>query len=670
MKKLVFPNDAAKASPKLWWRSAFLWVPLVALLDTLLIELLNHKVFTTGMTDFFSFVSDHPLALLVNFLLVLMTMTPAFFLRRRAFWCALLSAAWLAGGGANGFILLNRMTPFTTADLTVLNTGLDTLPNYLSRGYLILLAVSVVLLAVLLVLLIWEGPRNRDPLRKRLLVGAAAMLLTGGCLAGCWNWAFHVHQLSATFSNLAFAYDDYGFAYCFLQTWLNKGIRQPAGYSAEKMQEIRDRITTDAEAGADGAAAQTDVNVLYVQLESFMDPQEVKGLELSEDALPYWHQLEKEFTSGYLTVPVVGAGTANTEFEVLTGMSSRLFGPGEYPYKTCLQNKTVESVAYDLSALGYGTHAIHNHRATFYTRNIVYANLGFDDFTSLEYMPKVQKTPKGWSRDYILTQEITEALNATPDQPDLVFTVSVEGHGSYPKEELLTNPEIRVTACPEHCNATSVEYYVNQIHDMDTFVQRLTEELSKRDEKTILVLYGDHLPSLNLEKHDMESGSLYKTRYIIWNNFDLEKQDADLYAYQLTGAALDSIGIHQGEMTQFQQYCREEPTYRTDMKAIQYDVLYGRNYFYNGESPYAPTDMKMGVSKIQVLNLYQKDDAWYVQGRNFSPYCKVTVDGKILETKYISTHLLELLEDPGTEDYRDLVISVVDMHHEILSDTE
>ena len=91
--------------------------------------------------------------------------------------------------------------------------------------------------------------------------------------------------------------------------------------------------------------------------------------------MPNWTALKEAYSSGYLTVPVVGAGTANTEFEVLTGMSSRFFGPGEYPFQTCLKDQTVESVAYDLKENGYATHAIHNHRAAFYSRNEVYPNL-------------------------------------------------------------------------------------------------------------------------------------------------------------------------------------------------------------------------------------------------------------------------------------------------------
>ena len=120
-------------------RRAFLYLPLLALLVSIVVELFNHKTFTEGPASFWRFVSDEPLAFLVDVLIVLVTLSPAFFFRRRAFWCALVSFLWLVAGGVNGFILLNRMTPFTVADLTVFETGLDTVPNYLSTGYIILL---------------------------------------------------------------------------------------------------------------------------------------------------------------------------------------------------------------------------------------------------------------------------------------------------------------------------------------------------------------------------------------------------------------------------------------------------------------------------------------------------------------------------------------------------
>lgn len=650
-------------------RRAFLYILLLAMANTLVVELFNHKVFTEGFASLIQYVSEAPLALLVNVMIVMVTLVPAVFLRRRVFWCVMVSAVWLGIGAANGFILLNRMTPFTVADLTVLNSGLDTLPNYLSTGYIVLLVVSIVVLVVGLGLLLWKGPKCQTEPRRRFFSGMLSLVLCGGVLAGSWALAFQTGQLSTVFSNLAFAYEDYGFSYCFLQTWLNKGIARPIGYRQSAIERIRQEVEENTPAQA--AAAQTDVNVIYVQLESFIDPSEIEGLELSEDAVPNWTALTKDYSTGYLTVPVVGAGTANSEFEMLTGMSTRFFGPGEYPYETRMLDRTAESVAYDLKENGYATHAIHNHRTTFYSRNQVYPNLGFDDFTALEYMPQAEMTPKNWAKDSILTGQIVKALDVTPNQPDLVFTVSVQGHGKYPTDPVLEDPAVTVTACPDEDYRYAYEYYVNQIREMDTFIGELIAALEERNEKTVLILYGDHLPALNLEAGDMKSGSLYRTEYVVWDNFGLEKQDENLTAYQLSAVVLGRLGITTGFMNQFHQFCREEPTYRSDLWMLQYDVLYGRSYLYDGENPYQPTDMQMGMAPIEITGLYEwGDDTWMVTGENFSPYCEVRVDGKKVETEYRSSKILRLLEDPETENYRDLEIQVIDKHNEILSDTE
>ena len=637
----------------------FLYLVLLALAVTLTVEAFNHKAFTDGPAALLRYMTRSPMAFLTNAAILLAVLAPAMFLRRRLFWCGVVSIIWLAGGAVNGFILINRMTPFTVADLTVFNTGLDTLPNYLSKPYLILLGAGVVLAAVSLGLLFWKGPRNRRSGRQRLLAGLAAVLVSGGALAGSWALAFQLDQLSMVFSNLAFAYEDYGFSYCFFQTWLNRGIRRPAGYDAGEVARIRELIAKDAQE----AEPQEDVNVVIVQLESFIDPKEIQGLVMSKDPVPNWTALKENYSSGYLTMPVVGAGTANSECEVLTGMSTRLFGPGEYPYQTCLMDGTVESVAYDLKEHGYTTHAIHNHQAAFYSRNKVYANLGFDDFTALEYMPKVSVTMKNWAKDRILTSQIEKALNATADEPDLVFTVTVQSHGKYPREQALENPAVRVLTCPDAEYRYALEYYVDQ------FIGKLTEMLSRRQERTILVLYGDHLPALGLQGKDMASGSLYKTEYVIWDNFGLKREDNNLYAYQLSAAALGRIGITNGVMNEFQQFCREEPSYRRDLKLLQYDVLYGKNYLYGGKTPYQPTELRMGMEPITITGLWEKDGAWYVGGENFSPYCQVVRDGDRLETEYLSPYLLRLTEDPETTEAGELEIQVVDKHNKVLSET-
>lgn len=140
---------------------------------------------------------------------------------------------------------------------------------------------------------------------------------------------------------------------------------EPNGYSKELIDEI---------VASEGEIKETNLeeepNIIFLQLESFFDPTLVNYLNISEDPIPNFRQMMKDYTSGYYRVPSVGAGTANTEFESITGMSLRYFA-GEYLMKTVLKEETCESALFVLKNLGYSTHAIHNNEANFYSRKRV-----------------------------------------------------------------------------------------------------------------------------------------------------------------------------------------------------------------------------------------------------------------------------------------------------------
>ena len=377
----------------------------------------------------------------------------------------------------------------------------------------------------------------------------------------------------------------------------------------------------------------------------------------------------KEYSSGYLTVPSVGAGTANVEFEVMTGISAKFFGPGEYPYKGILKEVTCETTPYDLKQLGYSSHAIHNHRGAFYGRNKVFANMGFDTFTCLEYMNNVMKTPKNWAKDGILTEQILDALNST-DGRDYIYTISVQGHGRYPDEEVLENPVITVTDAASEEEKWGYEYYANQVYEMDLFVKELTDTLENYDEDVILIMYGDHLPALDMTEDRMKNGSLYQTEYIIWDNFGMEKKDMDLYAYNITAEVLDRLDISAGMMTKYHQNYKDNKTYRSDLKALAYDMLYGEQYIYGGENPFEPTDLKMGVKDIKINEVVQIGEDYYIKGENFTEFSKISLDGDILKTVYLGPTILALKEEVEPEDVSRMKVSQVEKNKEILSTTE
>ena len=117
---------------------------------------------------------------------------------------------------------------------------------------------------------------------------------------------------------------------------------------------------------------------------------------------------------------------------------------------------------------------------------------------------------------------------------------------------------------------------------MDQFVKELTDTLSKLDEPTILVMYGDHIPALDITA-DSYDKDLYQTPYVIWSNFDMEKQDKDQHAYELTADVCDRVGIHEGTVFKYQQNTdHNDKSFLEGLNLLAYDMLYGDRYIYGG----------------------------------------------------------------------------------------
>ena len=382
-----------------------------------------------------------------------------------------------------------------------------------------------------------------------------------------------------------------------------------------------------------------------MQLESFFDPTEVEWLRFSEDPIPNLRKLFDEYSSGYFKVPSVGAGTANTEFEVLTGMSMRFFGPGEYPYKTYAKFNQMESAATALKALGYGAEALHNNGGNFYSRAQVFNKMGFDHYTSKEFMNILQTTPKGWATDDILVPNIMESMDTTEGQ-DFVFTISVEGHGEYPTEKVLEDPEIIVSGVEDEGERNAWEYYVNLVHEMDKFAGELIEAIEARNEPTVVVFYGDHLPTMNLEAKDLKSKYLYNTNYVIWDNIGLEKNDENVAAYQLIAEVFERLDIHSGTVFNYHQERRQTKDYLADLELLQYDMMYGEQYVYEQSGiPYGEEHMVMGVKDAEITELVEQYDGTYsIYGNNFTKQSKVYINGEKQTTTFMNNTRLDLKE--------------------------
>ena len=96
-----------------------------------------------------------------------------------------------------------------------------------------------------------------------------------------------------------------------------------------------------------------------------------------------------------------------------------------------------------------------------------------------------------------------------------MYTISVQGHGAYPDEQILEDPEITVFGAPTEEENNKWEYYVNEIHEMDNFVKDLTDKLADYPEDVVLVMYGDHLPTMGLTVEDLDNKYLFQTEYVM-----------------------------------------------------------------------------------------------------------------------------------------------------------
>ena len=586
------------------------------------------------------YMTGTPLVFLYNAFMIFVTFSIVYLFKRRIFVRMIIGAIWVILGIANGYILLKRVTPFNAQDLKIAGDGIALINNYCNGFEVVVIAVGAVALLIWLISMWRRGGQYAGKIHH--IAALIGIIVCGVLYTFVTNIAIDKRVVSTYFGNIAFAYEDYGLPYCFSASLFNTGISEPNGYTKKAMA----KIDKDGELNQTAASRSSDElpNIIVVQLESYFDVANAEFFTTSEDACPNLHNLYQNYSNGYFKVPSVGAGTANTEFEVLTGMNLRYFGPGEYPYKTYSKKHPTESAATALASLGYGTHALHDNTGNFYSRANVFNNMGFDTFTSKEFMNVLQTTENGWAKDEFLTQHIMEAMDTTK-QEDFVFTVSVQGHGNYPETQVIENPKIKVEGIEDEALKNKWEYYVNQVYEMDQFVGDLIKAVEERNEPSVVVFYGDHLPTMGLKAEDLKSRYLYNTNYVIWDNIGLQKDDKNIPAYQLMSEVLNRLDIHSGTVFNYHQQRKGTKNYLSDLELLQYDILYGKQYVYNGKAPITEGHMVMGIRNVSLSSIVpQLNSGYSLYGENFTKYSRVYVNGEKQKSSFLNNTRINLSE--------------------------
>lgn len=627
---------AQKMQPIYKWMNVFS-LPL-HFVWSCLINLVIEAISRHSLSPAWEYMVSSPWTFLYNTYMIFITFLLVYLVRRRIFLRIIVTVFWLVIGCVNGYMLSVRVTPFNAQDLKMVGDVTTMIDKYFTGAQGVGLIILIIAVIAWLVSMWRRGGQFSGKMYR--IPALIVVAITFGTMGLVTDFAIEKRVLSSYFGNIAFAYEDYGLPYCFTASLFNTGIAEPNSYNGYTIN----KITQGGKLTESSTTREELPNIITIQLESFFDVYEAEFFETSQDPIPTFHYLMENYSTGYCKVPSVGAGTANTEFEVLTGMSMRYFGPGEYPYKTIAKYQPMESVASALKSLGYGAHALHNNGGNFYSRADVFNMMGFDSYTSKEFMNILQYTENGWAKDNILTQHILNAMNST-EQQDFVFCISVEGHGDYPEKQVIENPEIQVTGIEEQGKSNSWEYYVNHLYETDKFIADLIAQLEQRGEPTVLVLYGDHLPTMGLEASDLTSRYLFNTNYVIWDNIGLQKKDKTLATYQLMTEVFSKLDIHSGTIFNYHQTRRQTQNYLADLEILQYDMLYGNCYVYGGKknAPTVDGTFQMGILDVSLSGMEQSgEESYNFYGENMTANSKVYVNGNKQKTKFYNDAHIEL----------------------------
>ncbi len=341
-----------------------------------------------------------------------------------------------------------------------------------------------------------------------------------------------------------------GMPYNFVINFKYMFQEEPENYSVDLAEKILQEYSGDEYSGE-----KEFPNVIAIMNESFSDLNNVLNIKTNKDPLEFFNSLKDNTVRGSVLVPSQTGPTANTEFEFLTGLSENFFAYGTVPYMQYI-NKENESIASDLSGLGYKTYAVHPFYDYSWRRNTVYDYLGFDNFISLKDFIDIDQS-KDYNalatigqdmntgevetyRNYITDKETYKKaieLIENNDESVFVFDVTIQNHLDYNYK----GDDYIETIKEANYKDTRLNQYLSSIKESDNDLKYLIDYIQNNvSEKTIILFFGDHYPYIDGISKDIDETSLNysKIPFIIWANYDIEEKEYDLVGTQYLSAIL------------------------------------------------------------------------------------------------------------------------------------
>ncbi len=436
----------------------------------------------------------------------------------------------------NYFVINLRSKPVMPADIKAIGTAAEVMGGYtFAPTWKMIVGVTVVTIYCTASIVIWKKTRNieNQPLKRMLVkrgISAAVAILLA--LIGMNTTAFKSLSSFAWDAVLLKSFHEEGMVLTYLKSSVNSGVKKPEGYT----REIVEGYLNEYRGKSSESSGTKPTNIIMIMNEAFSDLRTV-GLDEKVDVMPFIDSLNDNIVKGSLVVPVFGGGTCNTEFEALTGNTLSFLGTSAYPYTENV-TEPMFSVASYFANQGYMAEAFHANEPQNWNRNMVYPNLGFQSFHSInDYKESLGEIPTLHDHpadiaDYTYIEKVD---GENKDRPRFLFNVTMQNHSGYERWiDVKEADSVKENVSDLYLDS---RVYLSLVKASDEDIQQLVEQYQDSDEPTMIIFFGDHQPGLptvaqcEIYTDVDEYLDLFKSKFFIWTNYESPKfEDVEISA--------------------------------------------------------------------------------------------------------------------------------------------
>ena len=605
------------------------------------------------------------LGFLGNYLVILMAYFILFALSG-SFKTAYLIVNFLCIGLATGhsYVMDFRGTPFQPMDFLSITTaaGVANTYNYAPNHKIVTAALLFALLTVICIKI--KTPKYTLPVKilSRAFTGTFTTVVM---ILFYFTSVFADLGVRPDFWNQTRGYHNYGFVLNFFTNTKYLYMNKPENYDPSK---IKDMIEKEEQKEPEEEFTKDTPNIICIMNESLSDLSVLGDFETNKEYMPFLNSLKKNTIRGNLYVPVIGAGTSNTEFEFLTGHTTAFLPSGSNAYMLYVK-KPMASMVSTLEAQRYSSYALHPYYASGWRRTDVYSNFGFNAFTALEDIMDVslmdqfqdngsdanflqQLIDERYPNSKMLVRQyvsdsynydllIKDFENRNKKLPYFAFNVTMQNHGGYTTVCDNFKENIKLTSSEKEY--PKVNQYLSLVKKSDTAFKKLIKYFKTVDEPTIICMFGDHQPNIepefvaetlgvkNLSNLSSEQEQQrHTTPFYIWANYDIEEQEIDMLSSNyLSSLLLKTAGV---KLTDYNQYLLELSEVLPVVNTVGYIDKNGTHYKWSDVSPY--TELLSEYEQIQYNAIFDSEnietDNFFIKGytHEASELAKETDDEK------------------------------------------